>query len=340
MAESLWKRVAELFVQIDACELERRVFPTAAGWERVTTVVRLRGGREEGRGEDVTYDADLQRLFQAAGCPPGLEARHALAELSALLDGLPNYQRWAFESAALDLALRQAGRSLAEQLEREPRPVTYVVSTGLGKPASLGRVERLLELDPGLRFKIDSSPTWTDELVAQLAELDVVDIVDLKGAYEGFGDPADPALYRRVAEGLPRAWIEDPDLTREADEVLAPHRDRITWDAIIHSVEDVERLPFPPRCLNCKPSRFGSLRELLRFYDHCTERGIALYGGGQFELGPGRGQIQYLASLFHADAPNDVAPGGYNAVDPPPGLLGSPLQPAPAATGFRWGNEA
>ena len=25
-----------------------------------------------------------------------------------------NYRRWAFESAALDLALRQAGRSLAE----------------------------------------------------------------------------------------------------------------------------------------------------------------------------------------------------------------------------------
>ena len=36
-----------------------------------------------------------------------------------------------------------------------------------------------------------------------------------------------------------------------------------------------------------------------------------MYGGGQFELGPGRGQIQYLASVFHPDGPNDVAPTGF-----------------------------
>ena len=29
-----------------------------------------------------------------------------------------------------------------------------------------------------------------------------------------------------------------------------------------------------------------------------------------FELGPGRGQLQYLASLFHPDGPNDLAPPG------------------------------
>ena len=44
-----------------------------------------------------------------------------------------------------------------------------------------------------------------------------------------------------------------------------------------------------------------------------------MYGGGQFELGPGRGQIQLLASIFHPDTPNDVAPGGYNVPDRPPG---------------------
>ena len=336
---AVYARLAELSVEIVSSELEPRTFQTARGWERVTTVVRLRGAGEVGEGEDVTYDVDQQRDFQEAGPPPGIEGRWSLVDLSDRLHHLPSYRRWAFESAALDLALRQAGRSLAEQLKREPRPVRYVVSTGLGDPPSLARVERLLALDATLRFKLDSSPAWSDALVRRLADLDAVDIVDLKGAYEGFGDPADPALYRRVAEGLPGVWIEDPDLTPEADRVLEPNRDRITWDAVIHSVEDVERLPFSPRCLNCKPSRFGSLRELLRFYDYCEDRGIELYGGGQFELGPGRGQIQYLASLFHPDAPNDVAPGGYNAAEPPAGLLRSPLQPAPARTGFRWGNE-
>ena len=54
------------------------------------------------------------------------------------------------------------------------------------------------------------------------------------------------------------------------------------------------------------------------------ERGITAYGGGQWELGCGRGHIQYLASLFHPDAPNDVAPSGYNDPSVPEGLPGEP----------------
>jgi hypothetical protein len=61
-----------------------------------------------------------------------------------------------------------------------------------------------------------------------------------------------------------------------------------------------------------------------------------MYGGGQFELGPGRGQIQYLASLFHPGASNDVAPAGYNAPGPVAGLTSSPLDPDLPPIGFRW----
>jgi hypothetical protein len=89
--------------------------------------------------------------------------------------------------------------------------------------------------------------------------------------------------------------------------------------------------------VNVKPSRLGSLRELFLAYAYCDMREITMYGGGQFELGPGRGQIQYLASLFHPDAPNDVAPGGYNHTDLGDGLAESPLAPEPQAMGFRWG---
>ena len=100
-------------------------------------------------------------------------------------------------------------------------------------------------------------------------------------------------------------------------------------------IYDVEGLAFPPRVLNSKPSRFGRVEDLLAFYDYCEANGISLYGGGMFELGPGRGQIQYLASLFHADAPNDVAPGGFNA-GVQAGLPGSPLEPpSPGRPGFR-----
>ena len=60
-----------------------------------------------------------------------------------------------------------------------------------------------------------------------------------------------------------------------------------------------------------------------------------VYGGGQFELGQGRGQIQHLASLFHAGTPNDVAPKEYNEGGPRPGLPQSPLPPASTEPGFR-----
>jgi hypothetical protein len=187
-----------------------------------------------------------------------------------------------------------------------------------------------------MRFKLDPTSDWTDEHVSALAARGVVDCLDLKGAYHGtvVDQPPDPALYRRVAEGFAEAWIEDPALTPETDAVLEPHRDRVTWDAPIHSWADVEALPFEPRCLNCKPSRFGALERLFEFYDRCAERGITLYGGGQFELGVGRGQIQLLAALFHPHTPNDVAPGGYNAPSPQAGLPTSPLRLA-VDRGFR-----
>ena len=118
--------------------------------------------------------------------------------------------------------------------------------------------------------------------------------------------------------------------------VLADVHDRITWDAIIHTVDDVKKLPFPPKMINVKPSRAGGLRPLFELNRYCEEHGIQRYGGGQFELGVGRGQIQYLASIFHPDTPNDVAPGGYNLADPPPGLPDSPLEPRPSKIGFRW----
>ena len=346
---STYARVAELPLEVDGYDFERLEQRISSEFSRVTTVVHLRGGGEEGLGEDVTYTAALH--------PPrpdlDLVGEHTLAIFSARLGRLPLfpfdpdqpayrlYRRWAFESAALDLALRQAGLSLAQAVDREPRSVRFVVSMRLGDRSSTGPVHRLLSRYPGTRFKLDPASDWDEGLIAELAALGVVDSVDLKGAYKGtpVDLPPDPELYARVASGFPEAWIEDPALTPETDPVLAPHRGRITWDAPIHSVADIEALSFPPRMLNVKPSRFGSVRALFDAYDYCGEHEISVYGGGQFELGPGRGQIQYLASLFHPDAPNDVAPGGYNHPDPPDGLPVSPLEPAPAPVGFRWGRH-
>jgi hypothetical protein len=330
---SLYDSVAALALHVSGYELERLEQPVSSNFTRVTTVIHLRGGGEEGVGEDVTYDA-------AEHPPPGdlpLAGEHTLDSFSAVLEPhrFSDHRRWGFESAALDLALRQAGRSLADAVGREPRPVRFVVSKRFD---SIDVLRELLDRYPGTRFKLDPTSDWSDALVAELAALAGVDTVDLKGAYHGtmVDLPPDPMLYERVARAFPEAWIEDPALTAETEPVLEPYLDRITWDAPIHSVADVVSLPFQPWTLNVKPSRFGPVRELFAFYDHCAEHGIGLYGGGQFELGPGRGQVQYLASLFCPDAPNDVAPSGYNAVEPADGLPVSPLTPTPAPTGFYW----
>ena len=339
----------DLPLEIESYALDGLEQEVSSDFVRRTTVIRLRGNGEEGVGEDVTYDGDDQIGLQEEGPTLPLEGSFTIDSFSELVGRLNlfptgpdredyrNYRRWAFESAALDLALRQAGKPLTEALGRTAQPVNFVVSMRLGPEPTTAPVRGILENYPDMRFKLDATGEWTDELIAELRELGVVDSIDLKGQYEGtvVDQPPDVDLYRRIVEGFPDAWIEDPKLTPETEPVLAGAHDRITWDAIIHSVGDIEDLPFPPKTVNVKPSRFGSIEALCAAYDYCTEHWIGAYGGGQFELGPGRGQIQYLASVFHPDTPNDVAPGGFNKSNPGPGLPSSPLDPAIEAIGFR-----
>jgi L-alanine-DL-glutamate epimerase-like enolase superfamily enzyme len=337
----LYDRLAALPLTVDSYELERLEEPVTRGFTRVTTLVHLQGGGLEGVGEDVTWYTEHHDREQAVGAVLPLSGSWSLESFSDGLEMPDSHRRWAYESAALDLALQQAGTSLAAAVGREPQPVEFVISPGLGDPPTGRVVRRWLELEPSHRFKLDPEGDWSDELIAELAETNAIVTADYKAYYRPEdGPPPDPELYRRVAEGFPQAYLEDPALTDETDAVLEPHRERVTWDAPIHTVADVVALPFPPRVLNSKPSRFGRLQELLAFYDHCEASGIALYGGGMFELGPGRGQVQYLASLFHPEAPNDVAPRRYNAPEPREGLPPSPLRPAPEPTGFRWREAA
>jgi hypothetical protein len=347
----IWDRVADLELRIDDYALEPLRMNVSSGFERLSTVIHLRGAGAEGIGEDVTYDGEDQEAAWAAGPTLPLAGRYTIGSFAdhvAGLDLFPTkepsfpvyraYRRWGYESAALDLALNQAGIALHEALGREPQPLTFVVSLRLGEPATLEPVTRRLERYPSLRFKLDATPDWGDDLIADLVATGSVDSIDFKGMYEGtiVDAGADPDLYRRVIDAFPGAWFEDPRLTPEIDELLRPHRDRVTWDAPIHAIADVEALPFPPRMVNVKPSRFGSLKGLLDTYDWLAERGIGGYGGGQFELGPGRGQIQLLASIFHPSTPNDVSPTGFHVADPPPGLPTSPIEPRPSPTGMRW----
>ena len=346
---STYALVADLPLQLESYELDGLERPWSPGFTRLSTVVKLRGGGVEGLGEDVTYTPEDHLVFQSRGLDLPLAGSYTLAGFAALLDELELFpvaaqrndsqahRRWAFESAALDLALRQAGLSLAAALEREPAPVRFVVSFRLPEPPSLEPVLGRLALYPGLRFKLDATAAWDERLIAELRATGSVVCVDLKGYYEGtpVDSAADARLYERVAAGLPEVWLEDPARTPETEAFIAAHADRVTWDAPIGCVADVASLPVRPKMVNVKPSRFGALRGVLEAYDYLAANAIEVYGGGQFELGPGRGQIQYLAALFHPNAPNDVAPGGFHEVRA--GLPASPLAPRQSKVGFRWG---
>ena len=141
----------------------------------------------------------------------------------------------------------------------------------LGEPATTERLRAWLAHYPKLRFKLDATPDWTDELIAELEQTGAVDSVDFKGQYRGtkVDTVPDPELYERIVDGLPHAWLEDPALTPETEAVLEPHHERVTWDAVIHSVADIEALRWPPRTVNVKPSRFGSVERLFAAYDYC-----------------------------------------------------------------------
>jgi L-alanine-DL-glutamate epimerase-like enolase superfamily enzyme len=348
---STWDLLAGLELEVEGYTLEGLRESVSSDFERLSTIIHLEGAGQEGIGEDVTYDAEDHQALQQAGPVQPLTGRFTIASFCEHIEGLElfpvaprrevsvRYRRWAYQSAALDLALRQAGQTLHGALGLTPQPVRFVVSLRLGEPPTLEPVRRRLDAYPGLRFKLDPTSSWDERLIAELVETGAVDSVDFKALYVGsiVDQPADPVLYRRVVEAFPEAWIEDPGLTPETDEILAEHRARFSWDANIHSIDDIESLPYKPGMVNIKPSRLGGLRNLLDAYDYCARRGIGNYGGGQFELGVGRAQNQYLASLFHADAPNDVAPTGFNLNEPPPGLPSSPLDPSPPPLGFRWG---
>ncbi|WP_267641738.1 hypothetical protein [Haloarchaeobius amylolyticus] len=346
----LYDSLADLDLQVDDYELTRHERDTSSDFTRVSTVFELHGDGHVGRGEDVTYDTpDHDALLDAhdfdfAGTYTHETFSESLDDVSLFpqppeRDTARHYRRWAVESAALDLALKQAGTSLGEVLGRSYDPVRFIVSTRLGDPPTFDRIDDIHDVFPDAEFKLDPTPDWDDDLVADLAATDAVRVLDLKGLYEGTSvdQEPDPELYRRVVEGFPDAVIEDPALTDETRHVFDGHEGRVSWDYPITGIESVESLPFAPDWLNIKPSRFGTVQSLLDTIDYCDEHDITMYGGGQFELSVGREHIQTLASLFYPEAPNDVAPGGYNDPELADDLPESPLPAPDAATGLDWG---
>ncbi|GAA0254598.1 hypothetical protein [Haladaptatus pallidirubidus] len=325
--------------------------PSVPTFTRPCTQISLSGKGMEGYGEDVTYDHVDHRTLTKSPATLPLAGEYSIESFSAALNeidlfpGRPPerkaslfYRRWAFESAALDLALKQAGLNLATIFDREYDPVRFVVSNRLGDPPTFDRIATWLELDSNLEFKLDATSDWSAALINDLAATETIRILDFKGQYRGtmVDQPPDPILYRQIIDQFPDALIEDPVLTTETRLLFDGVDHRITWDAPITGIQSIEELPFEPDWVNIKPSRFGALKPLFDTIEYCLDHDIKMYGGGQTELGVGRQHIHALASLFYPSSPNDIAPRAYNRPEPTPGLPTSPLSPPSNPSGLEW----
>ncbi len=293
--ESLWPRLAGLRLAVEGCEYERLHAVLANEFERITTHVRLVGAGVDGLGEDVSvFREDGTALHETRPALP-LEGEWTLAgfcEHLARLElwskppewhGALRYRQWAFESAALDLALRQAGLSLHDVLGLEPQPVRFVNSLGLGNEPSIEPLRRRLARSPGVRFKIDAEAIWPPALVDEVAATGAIDTIDFKGQYglEVKDPEALGALYDRVLPAFPDAYLEDPHDLPEISQRLGDHLERVSYDAPIRPTTSAgrrspdARSTSSPRasaaCGNC--SRFT--RAVPGTTGRCTEAGWA-----------------------------------------------------------------
>ena len=286
---SLYDAVRDLPLEIESYDARSARAPGARATSCARRLSSACSGRgEEGIGEDVTYHGEEHDRLQVRGPDLPLAGSWTLHSFSEHLATLPlfeaepaqhayyDYRRWGFESAALDLALRQAGTSLGEAIGREPRPVSFVVSGGLGDPPATERLHEWLALYPDLRFKLDANQAWTEDLDRRSSRRPgAVDSIDFKGQYRGtvVDAPPDPALYRRVAEGLPERLARGSGPHRRDDGRCSSRiatASRGTRSSTRSRTS--RRSPWPPKTVNVKPSRFGSVERLFAAYDYCEAR--------------------------------------------------------------------
>jgi hypothetical protein len=340
---NFYDKISGLKLEIEGFETKEQSLQVSENFERKTTTIKLKGKEEEGLGEDVIYDVDshvypkledkLIGVYSFREISEKIRSLDLFSETVDNTDLQENYRRWGFESAALDLALRQNGKKFPEAIGEDYSPLRFLASPSMNE-TDIEKLKTLRKKVPGLEFKLDVKPDWDEEIISRLHELNAVKIVDFKSHYEGFGRKPDYELYSRVAEGFPDVILEDPVINEETLEAFAGYESNVTWDKPVKSLQSLKNLPFEVNYLNIKPSRFGSFESLFEIIEYCIENRITMYAGGQFELGVGRNQAQAIASIFYPDSPNDIAPRVFNS-DEKENLPSSPLKPV-IRRGFRW----
>ena len=232
--ERRYDRLAELPIR-SSYELETadREF---GDFTRPSTVIHLRGEGQEGVGEDVVYTVLDHIAHRDAGPVHDLTGPRTLGEACDLIGGLDlfpgappeyeasrHYRRWAYESAALDLALRQSGLAALGGGRARPAPAEL----RLLDPARRASARTVQRSTPSrsasgsrsTRARVQARPRERLGRGADRGDhrAGAGPSARPEGPLQGHpGRRRDrPELYRAVAEAFPEAYIEDPDLNDE-----------------------------------------------------------------------------------------------------------------------------
>ena len=358
-AVSTWDQLASLPVEIERYDLEGRELVFGEEFVRYTTLITLHGGGEEGVGEDVVYDGSDH--FACRGRRPTLPLAGSwtlgsfsdrLGELDLFPDGRPRASARAATAAGPSSRRRSTWRCArpaarcAEQLGREPQPAQL---RRLDAPRRRTGERRARDLRahaatcsssiPSTRFKLDPTNTWTDELIEELAATGAVDSLDLKGQYKGtpVDVDTDPELYAQARRGVPRRLARGPGPQRRdaADARAAPRprhlgradpfgrRHPRARMAAAHGQHQAVALRLARRA---RP-RLRLLRASAASAPTAAARPSSASGATTSSTWP-RSSIP--------TRPTTSRRGGFNQPEVPDGLPESPIELAPAPTGFRF----
>ena len=248
-----------------------------------------------------------------------------------------DYRRWAFESAALDLALRQAGRSLADAVGRAPRRSLRHLDAAR-RPALARPVKGSLDLHPSSAssstptsdWTTSSSPSWPRPARSTRSTSRAT-----TRARPSTSRPTRRSTGASSRRSRTRGSRTRAHATRRADPRAArgPHHvgradplDRRHRGAPV-AAEDDQHQALALREPSSRSSTPTTTAPSTGSAPTAAASGSSARAAARSSTSP---------SLFHPDTPNDVAPGGYNAPEPQPGLPDSPLEPRfrpPASAG-------
>jgi L-alanine-DL-glutamate epimerase-like enolase superfamily enzyme len=285
------------------------------GGPRPSSAVRLVGGGHAGEGENVAFTAEEHARFAAEAeamlrGPGGAKFGRLDAMIAPAARG---YARAALEAALIDLALRQAGTTLAALTGVACGSLRFVVSfAACADPAARVRSLRAGYRGPGQELKIDVDPTWGRDVEVALASHAGIAVLDFKGR-------GDAELAGDLSALFPGTIFEDPP--------AGTAHPRVARDGSLSDARAVAVALARGEAVNIKAPRMGGPLEALRALELAARAAGTAYLGGMFEVGVGRRQARQLAALFCPAAPNDLA-GLVEDGAPPRGSAEAAASPA------------